>query len=276
MKDGILFLARSLGFAAYSSVKSVKLEGWESPRNYHRITISGHVDEIPCKVARKKAVPRKQIKDVLRTGFTVESLGEGDYYGFELVEEPHFLLGDFTVTHNTSLIKGFMKSMSKNGQGGLFECLDMTDPFMFARLTQEYCNYSFAQMCEIIAPDSIEPEDRKFDEVTDEMREGLFADMAKAMEDYKHVTFQFDSGTSIEDIRDHIIKYRALKGDYPKVVFVDYLEKVRGPYSDDTANSGFVAARLQDLAREFKCVVFLLVQPQKHADRDWETNTTLG
>jgi len=120
-------------------------------------------------------------------------------------------------------------------------------------------------MCEIIAPDSIEPEDRKFDEVTDEMREGLFADMAKAMEDYKHVTFQFDSGTSIEDIRDHIIKYRALKGDYPKVVFVDYLEKVRGPYSDDTANSGFVAARLQDLAREFKCVVFLLVQPQKHA-----------
>lgn len=35
------------------------------------------------------------------TDFKVESIGEGDYYGFELDGDSRFLLGDFTVTHNT-------------------------------------------------------------------------------------------------------------------------------------------------------------------------------
>jgi len=35
--------------------------------------------------------------------FSLVSLGEGDYYGWTLKEDPLFLLGDFTVTHNTFL-----------------------------------------------------------------------------------------------------------------------------------------------------------------------------
>ena len=65
LSDNILQLARSLGFAAYAKEKIV------NGVTYYRMNISGHVDEIPCRVAYKKATPRKQKKDVLRTGFKV-------------------------------------------------------------------------------------------------------------------------------------------------------------------------------------------------------------
>ena len=39
---------------------------------------------IPNKLKRKKAGVRRQIKNVLNIGFTLEDKGEGTYYGFEL------------------------------------------------------------------------------------------------------------------------------------------------------------------------------------------------
>lgn len=56
---------------------------------------------LPVKVLRKQSQPRKQIKDALRYGITIEEIGEGDYYGFTLDGNNRYLLGDFTVTHNT-------------------------------------------------------------------------------------------------------------------------------------------------------------------------------
>lgn len=98
MSEQILFLARSLGFAAYRSEKIV------NDTVYYRIIISGDTQTIPTKVERKKATPRKQKKDVLVTGIHVEPAGFGDYYGFELEgADKLFLLGDFTVTHNTAI-----------------------------------------------------------------------------------------------------------------------------------------------------------------------------
>jgi hypothetical protein len=102
LRDDILFLARSLGFAAYSrtgtsTIKSIGFSG-----QYHYITISGDLSCVPVKVARKKAAPRKQVKDVLRTGFRVEDAGVGEFFGFELERDGRFLLDDFTITHNSS------------------------------------------------------------------------------------------------------------------------------------------------------------------------------
>lgn len=105
LANDILFLARSLGFAAYSKKKigSIKSIGFEG--EYNRIFISGDVERIPCKVPRRQAGTRKQIKRVLVTGFKLESIGDGDYYGFTLNRDGRFLLGDFTVTHNTTIAK---------------------------------------------------------------------------------------------------------------------------------------------------------------------------
>lgn len=101
--NDILFLARSLGFAAYLKKKVVN--GTE----YNRISISGDLNCVPTRIPRKKAPPRKQVKDVLITGIRTESIGDGEYFGFTLDGDGRFLLGDFTVTHNTSLVRGLLQ-----------------------------------------------------------------------------------------------------------------------------------------------------------------------
>ncbi len=100
LADQIRDLCRSLGLAAYTSVKSVKIKEGDI-RDYYRVNISGDYSCIPTKIKRKKAKKRKQVKNVLHTGFTLESIGEGDYYGFEITGDRLFLLADYTVTHNT-------------------------------------------------------------------------------------------------------------------------------------------------------------------------------
>lgn len=100
--DQIAYLCRSLGLAAYVSVCQKKAQGWESSRTYYRLKISGDTSMVPCRTPRRQAPLRKQVKDVLVTGFSIESRGIGQYYGFTLDGDRLYLLGDFTVTHNTA------------------------------------------------------------------------------------------------------------------------------------------------------------------------------
>jgi hypothetical protein len=97
LSDAIGFIARSLGLRV--SVNEDVING----TMYYRSFIYGDVDQIPVRITRKKAKPRLQKKCPQMWGITVESIGRGRYYGFEL-EGPDrlFLLGDFTVTHNTT------------------------------------------------------------------------------------------------------------------------------------------------------------------------------
>jgi hypothetical protein len=94
--DALEFLARSLGFRVSRSKKVVEGEV------YQRLSILGDASHLPLRIPRKKALPRQQIKNVLVTGFSTEAIGDGDYFGFTLDGDGRFLLGDFTVTHNTT------------------------------------------------------------------------------------------------------------------------------------------------------------------------------
>ena len=117
LSDDILFLARSLGYAAYQKkcTKSCLYKGNKVEGIYYRICISGdNLSEIPTKCIRKQAGDREQNKDVLKTGISVNHIGWGKYYGFTLDDNHRYLLGDFTVTHNTSLVKeGISKILNR-------------------------------------------------------------------------------------------------------------------------------------------------------------------
>ena len=111
LSDDVVFLAQSLGF--YTSIKECR-KSWNSfskgkwykgVGDYFRIIINGDINFIPTIVNKKKAKARKQIKNALVTGITIEKLNIGEYFGFELDGNGRFLLGDFTVTHNTLLIR---------------------------------------------------------------------------------------------------------------------------------------------------------------------------
>jgi ATP-dependent Lon protease len=100
LADDITFLCRSLGFNVNICERKKHSE------IYFRLTISGSkLSEIPVFYKTKKVVSLTQIKDVLNTEIIVEHLDIDDFYGFEIDGNHRYLLGDFTVTHNTSVIK---------------------------------------------------------------------------------------------------------------------------------------------------------------------------
>jgi superfamily II DNA or RNA helicase len=115
LADDVAYLARSLGLSSYvmQCEKGIKSTGFSG--TYYRLNINGDVDIIPCRVARRIASPRQQKKSVLVTGINVEPIGEGDYYGFEIDGDHLFMLGDFTVTHNTYTFSYIAANASAKG-----------------------------------------------------------------------------------------------------------------------------------------------------------------
>lgn len=100
----VWWLARSVGLCAIITKRSggyTKADGTKFKGTYWRVSISGHLDQIPTRLPRKQAGKRLQRKTSTRTSFTATNIGKGDYYGFTLDGDGRFLLGDFTVTHNT-------------------------------------------------------------------------------------------------------------------------------------------------------------------------------
>jgi hypothetical protein len=105
LSEDVAFVARSLGLAAYVNECSKTCTNNGAIGTYWRVGISGDTSIVPCRLPRKQAKARRQIKDVLRTGFDVVPIGDGAWFGITLDGDHQYLLGDFTVTHNTEAAK---------------------------------------------------------------------------------------------------------------------------------------------------------------------------
>ena len=97
LAEDIVFLARSLGFRVTVKSRKTTCNGKSFPSQ--RICILGDTDQIPT--LRKKCIKKTLRMNSDCTSFKVEQLGEGDWCGFTLNGDGRFLLGDFTITHNT-------------------------------------------------------------------------------------------------------------------------------------------------------------------------------
>ena len=107
LANGIKELALSLGFYASINKKIAKmkrLDGsiYECP--VYKVIIYGDLWQIPTKIKRKQ-VPfinfSKNRRTSAHTGFHIDSIGIGEYYGFAVDKNSLFLLEDGTVVHNT-------------------------------------------------------------------------------------------------------------------------------------------------------------------------------
>lgn len=94
LADDVLYLSRSLGFAS-----SLEIIQEENKYSYKISIYGGGLEKIPVLISTKKF--RKPTKDHLTTEITVVPKKVDTYYGFEIDGNHRFLLGDFTVTHNT-------------------------------------------------------------------------------------------------------------------------------------------------------------------------------
>ena len=118
--DHVAFLARSLGFAVTKkSCMKRATNGSSGFQEYFRLTISGEISLIPCRLKRKQAAKRLQKKSVLRVGFSIEELPEDYFYGFELSGDGLYLLQDFTVTHNSGKTDMLMRFVWQLGVNSL-------------------------------------------------------------------------------------------------------------------------------------------------------------
>lgn len=137
LTEDILYLVRSLGFAAWTTHKSEINE-----HMYNCVTISGDgLDRIPTRLNHKKAFVKKQIKDQLLTDIDVQHVGKGKYYGFTLNGNNRLLMGDFTVTHNTCCaIATATSSFEKEGYTILWVTRTTLKSDIFKNMFDQVCH----------------------------------------------------------------------------------------------------------------------------------------
>ena len=79
--------------------------------NYHNIytlSITGdNIHEIPVKLPRKQIINQKRIKNSHKIhNIEINYIGKGPFCGWNIDKNERFLLGDFTITHNTRIMGG--------------------------------------------------------------------------------------------------------------------------------------------------------------------------
>lgn len=117
LSSDLAFMCKSCGLAAYSK-PCIKRSQNGTAGTYYRVSINGDCDIIPCRVKRRQSPERRQKKNVLVTGFTVEPFGEGEYFGFTVDGDNRYLLNDFTVTHNCGKTVVFSKVVEDRVEAG--------------------------------------------------------------------------------------------------------------------------------------------------------------
>jgi hypothetical protein len=104
LAEDIVFMCRSLGFISDMKIMTVEAlrKNCIKHENYYTVYIKGNFDNV---------LPKQMFRDAsedfssLEYNIDVKEDQEGEYYGFELDKNGRFLLGDFTVTHNTTVAR---------------------------------------------------------------------------------------------------------------------------------------------------------------------------
>lgn len=108
----IKFLCDSLGFRTSLIAKQASIKGIGFLTTVYRVRFSGNLDEIPVKVARKKAAAWTSNRTWQQTGITLEYDKVDDYYGFVCDGNRLFLLEDMTVVHNTTIAMNMAENVA--------------------------------------------------------------------------------------------------------------------------------------------------------------------
>lgn len=152
----------------------------------------------------------------------------------------------------TTIAVEILKNASMNGVPSMFFSLDMGPPLIFSKLVQKESGVNFKDALKMYREDK-------------EQREKI-SKLIKAK--YKNIGFNFRCGITVADLKLTILEQIETTGIKPKLVVVDYLENIAGPFENATANIGMITNQLKDLATEMEVCVLLLLQTQKHSTPD--------
>ena len=159
----------------------------------------------------------------------------------------------------TSISMSVLNTVSKSNLKSIFFSLDMGAPLVFQRLIQKHTGVPSKKLFEMYRNN--DPKISKFEQIV--------------ADEYKNVSFCFSSGVTVENIKEMVIAEQDRTGEKVKLIVVDYLENVAGPYADPTANTALVAQKLKDVANELELTVLLLLQTQKSSGDPSEELTSM-
>jgi replicative DNA helicase len=102
--DDIKFMCDSLGFKTSVTTRIAGKKSKNPDTLHYRLRISGNIEKIPTKIARKRAKApfgNKIRRNWNEYTFKVEEYGKDTYYGFTVDGNHLFVLKDFSIVHNS-------------------------------------------------------------------------------------------------------------------------------------------------------------------------------
>lgn len=152
----------------------------------------------------------------------------------------------------TSMAINYLRNTSAADIPSVFLSLDMGKPIVYAKLVQKITGYSFKAVLDMFKNDP-----KQSAEISEILKE-----------EYKNVGFNFKSGVTVNDVKTIVQEHEQTIGKKVKLLVIDYLECLAGPYADQTANTGFLANQLKDISNDLGVCTLLLLQTQKHSTPD--------
>jgi len=255
LSENYAYLCRSLGFRVTVTKENKKYKSYTKGKLYEGVAesyrlyiVADNLNEIPTVVERKKAKYQEKQRYQDLTEIVLDNIGEGEYFGFEINGNHRYLLGDFTVTHNTSLGVTVHNNTSKLNIPSMFFSFDMSKFDVFQKLIQRHTKMDRDKLYDIYRQNNKDEQHRIAKLVADE---------------YKNVRFVFKTGQSIEEMKQTIIHTEKKLGVNFRLIVVDYLELVQSKYSDPTQSSAEVIQGLREIAINMNIAVLVFLQPNK-------------
>jgi replicative DNA helicase len=178
--------------------------------------------------------------NTIKTGLPID-----DVDGLRLTTGTAVALLGAPGSGKTSCLLNVLRNTSKAGLNSLFFSMDMHR----ALVCQKQLHLLYGHSEETIMKYILDPKKQ--------------ADYVERLDnEFGNVHYCTKAGLTIESIRRQVEEKVNEVGNI-KLVAIDYLECIRGPYSDPTANSAIIADEIKNIAVELDVCVLLLVQPPK-------------
>lgn len=234
----VAWLSRSLGLR-------VKVEKYAYSGPKWHVRIRGTVSQIPVLLPRKKSEDNRKHRSG-RYKIKAEPVGMGDYYGFTIDGNGRFILGDFTVTHNTTFCINLAMNMAGPAIGVdvLYYTCEISDELAAIRAM---CNVSRTSM-----------------ELMYESPEQFKVKVRESMNMLVHgeiLVKGFASRTAtIQDIKAHA-KMAIQQGLKPRAIIIDYADTVKPSASHKEKKDHLLQADVYTEARamgtELGCCIIM-------------------
>ena len=255
LAEDVVFISRSLGFAAYMSPCEKSSQNG-TVGQYWRVTISGDLNCVPVRISYKHCLSRKQIKNPLVTGVNIVPVGRGQYFGFETDGNHKFLLGDFTVVHNSVMLANMASTNILRGKKGVYISCELVDYKVAERMDAIFTDLPIQTLSD--HKDDIFQKLENFENV-----------------DYENTSFvikHFAAGAlTVNKVRAYLSQLR-FHGFDPDFVIVDYVGEMQDIPGISTHESRERIVRdLRGMADEEQVFVATAMQPNRDSRETQKT-----